>query len=149
MLIDPTKTFHTPETVGAVTAQNLHALPQTDMVILSPPAFLSEAERLAAKHRTKRDSISVTIVTPEQVYNEFSSGTPDATAIRRFMKMFYDRRSSESDAPKYLLLFGDGSHDNRQLSSAWKGIDMTNFLLTYQSHFSLGGNWTGGGEEHE
>lgn len=149
VLIDPTKTFPTPETVGAVTAQNLHALPQTDMVILSPPAFLSEAERLAAKHRTKRDSISVTIVTPEQVYNEFSSGTPDATAIRRFMKMFYDRRSSESDAPKYLLLFGDGSHDNRQLSSAWKGIDMTNFLLTYQSHFSLGGNWTGGGEEHE
>ncbi len=148
-LVDLSKTFPTPETVGPVAAQNLHALPQTDMVILAPPAFLNEAERLAAKHRTKRDSISVTIVTPEQVYNEFSSGTPEATAIRRFMKMFYDRRTSQADAPKYLLLFGDGSHDNRQLSSAWKGIDMTNFLLTYQTRFSLGGNWSYGGKDNE
>ena len=54
------------------------------MVILSPPAFVPEAERLAAAHRRKRDSIHVTVVTPEQMYNEFSSGTPDATAIRRF-----------------------------------------------------------------
>lgn len=149
VLVDPTRSFPTPETLGAIPTQNLHALPQTDMVILTPPAFLAEAERLAAKHRTKRDSISVTIVTPEQVYNEFSSGTPEATAIRRFMKMFYDRRTSDADAPKYLLLFGDGSHDNRQLSTAWKAIDMTNFLLTYQTHFSLGGYWYDDGENHE
>lgn len=138
-LVDLSKTFPKPETVGEVTTQDLHALPQTDMVILAPPAFVGEAERLAEKHRTKRDKISVVVVTPEQVYNEFSSGTPDATAIRRFMKMFYDRRTSEADAPKYLLLFGDGSHDNRQLSPAWKTIDMTNFLLTFQTQYSLGG----------
>ena len=58
------------------------------------------------------------MVTPESIYNEFSSGTPDATAYRRFMKMFYDRKTSEADAPKYLLLFGDGSFDNRKLTSA-------------------------------
>ncbi|PNE29409.1 hypothetical protein BHU09_01765 [Tannerella sp. oral taxon 808] len=148
-LVDPSKSFPTPETVGPVATQNLHALPQTDMVILAPPTFLSEAERLAMKHRTKRDSISVVVVTPEQVYNEFSSGTPEATAIRRFMKMFYDRRTSAADAPKYLLLFGDGAHDNRQLSSAWKAIDMKNFLLTYQTRFSLGGDWEIDGEMHE
>lgn len=148
-VVDLSKSFPTPETVGTVTAQNLHALPQTDMVILAPPAFLSEAERLAAKHRTKHDSISVVVVTPEQVYNEFSSGTPEATGIRRFMKMLYDRRTSAADAPKYLLLFGDGSHDNRQLSASWKGIDMTNFLLTYQTRFSLGGNWSFGGKDNE
>lgn len=146
VLVDLSKSFPKPETVGEVTTQDLHALPQTDMVILAPPAFVAEAERLAAAHRRKRDSISVTIVTPEQVYNEFSSGTPDATAIRRFMKMFYDRRTSEADAPKYLLLFGDGAHDNRQLSTAWKSIDMTNFLLTFQTQFSLGGNY---GSSHQ
>ena len=142
VLVDLSKSFPQPEMVGEVTAQDLHALPQTDMVILSPPAFVPEAERLAAAHRRKRDSIHVTVVTPEQVYNEFSSGTPDATAIRRFMKMFYDRRTSEADAPKYLLLFGDGAHDNRQLSTAWKSIDMTNFLLTFQTQQSImGGNY--------
>ena len=77
------------------------------------------------------------MVTPESIYNEFSSGTPDATAYRRFMKMFYDRKTSEADAPKYLLLFGDGSFDNRKLTSAWKSVDMSNMLLTYQTENSL------------
>ena len=77
------------------------------------------------------------MVTPESIYNEFSSGTPDATAYRRFMKMFYDRQTSEADAPKYLLLFGDGSFDNRKLTSAWKSVDMSNMLLTYQTENSL------------
>jgi hypothetical protein len=49
------------------------------------------------------------VVTPEQIYNEFSSGKPDVTAIRDFMKMLYDRASGESDMPRYLLLFGKGS----------------------------------------
>ena len=77
------------------------------------------------------------MVTPESIYNEFSSGTPDATAYRRFMKMFYDRQTSGADAPKYLLLFGDGSFDNRKLTSAWKSVDMSNMLLTYQTENSL------------
>ena len=53
------------------------------------------------------------------------------------MKMFYDRKTSEADAPKYLLLFGDGSFDNRKLTSAWKSVDMSNMLLTYQTENSL------------
>ena len=53
------------------------------------------------------------------------------------MKMFYDRQTSEADAPKYLLLFGDGSFDNRKLTSAWKSVDMSNMLLTYQTENSL------------
>jgi len=137
-LVDLTKSFPSPETVGEVKTQNLHSLPQTEMVILAPPSFVAEAERLAAYHRTKTN-LSVVVVTPEQVYNEFSSGTPDATAIRRFMKMFYDRRSSDADAPRFLLLFGDGSYDNRRLTSTWKNVNMDNFLLTYQTQNSL--NW--------
>lgn len=125
-----------PTVVGEVTPQNLHALPQQDMIILAQPALVEQAERLAEAHRT-RDNLTVTVVTPEAVYNEFSSGTPDATAIRRFMKMFYDRQTSEEDAPKYLLLFGDGSYDNRKRTDVWKNMDMSNLLLTYQTENSL------------
>lgn len=125
-----------PVTVGEVTNQNLHALPQQDMIIIAQPNFTTQAERLAEAHRTK-DNLTVRVVTPESIYNEFSSGTPDATAYRRFMKMFYDRQTSEADAPKYLLLFGDGSFDNRKLTSAWKSVDMSNMLLTYQTEESL------------
>ncbi|MDR3261079.1 MAG: type IX secretion system sortase PorU [Tannerella sp.] len=135
-LVDLSKSFPTPETVREVAVQNLHALPQTDMVIVAPPAFTGEAERLADYHRT-HTGISVTVVTPEQIYNEFSSGTPDVTAIRRFMKMFYDRRTSEADAPRFLLLFGDGTYDNRQLTNTWKNVSMENFILTYQTRNSL------------
>lgn len=125
-----------PVTVGEVANQNLHTLPQQDMIIIAQPNFTTQAERLAEAHRTK-DNLTVRVVTPESIYNEFSSGTPDATAYRRFMKMFYDRKTSEADAPKYLLLFGDGSFDNRKLTSAWKSVDMSNMLLTYQTENSL------------
>ena len=125
-----------PVIVGEVANQNLHALPQQDMIIIAQPNFTTQAERLAEAHRTK-DNLTVRVVTPESIYNEFSSGTPDATAYRRFMKMFYDRKTSEADAPKYLLLFGDGSFDNRKLTSAWKSVDMSNMLLTYQTEESL------------
>jgi hypothetical protein len=138
VLVDLSKTLPSPETVRDVIPQNLHAQPQTDMVIVAPPAFTADAERLAAYHRG-HTGISVIVVTPEQVYNEFSSGTPDATAIRRFMKMFYDR-SASTDAPRFLLLLGDGSYDNRQLTAMWKNVNMTNFIPTYQTYNSLDEN---------
>ncbi|MDR1201334.1 MAG: type IX secretion system sortase PorU [Tannerellaceae bacterium] len=118
--------------------QNLHACQQIDMVIIAADAFHAQAERLAERHRSNRkDSLSVLVVSPQQIYNEFSSGTPDATAYRRFMKMFYDRNDIEAKKPKYLLLFGDGAYDNRKLTANWKQVSTTNMLLTYQSENSL------------
>lgn len=73
------------------------------------------------------------VVTDEQVYNEFSSGTPDASAIRHMMKMFYDRAANEDELPKSVLLFGDGSFDNRQLLTT----SAKNTLITYQADNSL------------
>ena len=137
-MVDISKEIKAPDVVGEVKPQNLHGMEQTDMIILAPDAFVAEAERLAKMHRSN-SNISVAVVTPEQVYNEFSSGAPEATAIRRFMKMFYDRRTSEADAPKYLLLFGDGRFDNRKLTENWKNSS-DNYLLTYQSKETLGEN---------
>lgn len=133
-VVQSDQSFPTPTTVGSVENQDLHALPQTDFVIIAPKAFLAPAETLAQAHRDK-DGLSVLVVQPEQIYNEFSSGTPDATAYRRFLKMFYDRQTFEADAPKYLLLFGDGVYDNRGLYLS--SLSRDNLLLTYQSEESL------------
>lgn len=134
--IDPTaKTSLTkePTVVGNVPNQNLHALEATDMVIITHPNFVSQSDRLAAAHREK-DNLKVTVVTSEQVYNEFSSGTPDASAYRWIMKMFYDRaQGNPSQLPKYLLLFGRGSYDNRGVIPN----SGDNLLLTYQTEMSL------------
>jgi hypothetical protein len=136
-LLDLTQQFPQPEIAGEIKNQNLHGLPQTDMVILAPEAFVKEAERLAEFHRS-HDKLTVFVTVPERIYNEYSSGTPEASAIRRFMKMFYDRKTSDEDAPKYLLLFGDGRFDNRKLTSEWAANTSENYLLTYQSKESIG-----------
>jgi len=135
--IDPTavSAFPKPEIVGVVANQNLHALPPVDFVILTHPDFLAQAETLAQAHREK-DNMTVEVVTTEQVYNEFSSGTPDATAYRWVMKMLYDRAiaaNNTADMPKYLLLFGRGSFDNRKILSN----SGNNLILTYQAENSL------------
>ena len=138
VVLNTNGSFGKVEVLGTVSNQNLHQLKGIDMVIITPPnsGYITQAERLAEYHR-QNDSLSVEVVTSEQVYNEFSSGTPDGTAYRRFMKMLYDRASSEKELPKYLLLFGDGSFDNRMLTPAWKSFDRNNFLLTYVSEDSF------------
>jgi len=137
LAINPTaaSAFTKPEIIGAISNQNIHAFPQADMVIITYPDFLTQAETLAQAHRQK-DNMTVMVATTEQVYNEFSSGTPDATSYRRIMKMFYDRAKSSgntADQPKYLLLFGRGSFDNRKIL-ADSGDNLT---LTYQADNSL------------
>lgn len=122
--------------VKLVENQNLHGNEQVDMVIISPPAFMNEAKRLAEAHQLN-DGLKVLVVKPDHIYNEFSSGTPDATAYRRFMKMFYDRSKQISRPPQYLLLFGDGSYDNRFKTQKWSSIPKDNFLLTYQTENSI------------
>lgn len=124
--------FGKVEVVGQIANQNLHQLKNIDMIIITPPnsGYIAQAERLAEFHR-QNDTLSVKVVTSEQIYNEFSSGTPDATAYRMFMKMLYDRASTEEELPKYLLLFGDGTFDNRMLTSTWSKFDKNNFLLTF------------------
>jgi hypothetical protein len=127
--------FYTPEYSNEkVSNQNLHGFKYADLIIVSPLVFKEQAERLANLHK-KKDGLSYIIVTPDQIYNEFSSGMPDPAAIRNFMKMFRDRASSSSEMPRYLLLFGDGSYDNRK--SYTKKVGNTNFIITYESANSL------------
>ena len=127
-----------PEVVYAITNQNHHADSAADMVIIIPASqkFLSQAERLKTLHETY-DSLRVNIVPADELYNEFSSGTPDANAYRRYMKMLYDRAETEADQPRYLLLFGDGAWDNRMLTSDWRNESPDDFLLCYESDNSF------------
>lgn len=92
--------------------QDLHSLSPADMVIVTHPLFSGYAERIARMH-SKDDGMTSIIVTPGQIYNEFSGGIPDAVAIRNFLKMIYDRGTANGHSLKYLLLLGDGSYENK------------------------------------
>lgn len=131
-------TIGEPTYVYRITNQDHHADAATDMVIIIPTSqhLLAQAERLKAHHE-QHDGLRVSIVPADELYNEFSSGTPDATAYRRYLKMLYDRATTPNDKPRYLLLFGDGAWDNRMLTSEWSGYNPDDYLLCYESENSF------------
>lgn len=131
-------TIGEPTYVYRITNQDHHADAATDMVIIIPTSqhLLAQAERLKAHHE-QHDGLRVTIVPADELYNEFSSGTPDATAYRRYLKMLYDRATTPNDKPRYLQLFGDGAWDNRMLTSEWSGYNPDDYLLCYESENSF------------
>ena len=127
-----------PEYVYNIMNQDHHADEPVDMVIIIPTnqQVLAQAERIKAWHEAQ-DGMRVRIVPADELYNEFSSGTPDATAYRRYLKMFYDQAKSDADIPGYLLLFGDGAWDNRMKSADWSGYNPDDFLLCFESENSF------------
>jgi len=132
---NPETGFLTPiiegDDVGPVPNQNLHAIKNRNYVVVSPPEFLSNARSIAA-YRHDNDGLDTAVVTTRQIYNEFSSGSRDVSAIRDFLKMLYDRAVIPDEIPKYVLLYGDGSYDNKG-----SHVNNTNFIPTYQSPNSL------------
>ncbi len=132
-------TLPSPTLVGTVANQNLHGQPTPDMIIITPSEYATQAQRIASMHETT-DSMRVLVVDKDLVYNEFSSGTPDAMAYRRLCKMFYDRGTDATGHKLgYLLLMGNGSYDNRQISDKIKLIAYP-MLLTWQSSASSNEN---------
>ncbi len=116
------------QVVGNVANQNLHSLKNIDYVIICPEGYEEVSTRLAKAHEA-REGITWAVVTDQQVYNEFSSGTPDATAYRWLMKMLYDRADGVNAKPRWLLLMGHGTFDNRKLlPNSGKAL-----LLTYEA----------------
>lgn len=130
--------FPVAEYVHNITNQDLHADKDYDMVIIIPTSqtLLKQAQRLA-EHHEDHDGLRVRIVPADELYNEFSSGTPDASAYKRYMKMLYDRSDSSENAPKSLLLFGDCAYDNRMLSSEFSSYSPYDYLLCHESENSF------------
>lgn len=119
-------TFLTPIDAGGVTNQNILANNFYDLFIVTHSKFKSQAEELADFHR-EHDNLKVLVIEPQTIYNEFSSGNQDVSAIRNFLKMFYDRATNQDQMPKHLLLFGDGSYDNISTQ------DNTNYIPTFET----------------
>lgn len=123
-----TQTVGKPLMVGKIENQNLRSQPLPDLIIVSYDDFLPAAERLAS-HRETYSGLSVLVTTPTKIYNEFSSGAQDVTAIRDFAKYFYDK--GNGDKLKNILLLGKCSYDYKNRTPA-----NTNFVPSYSSRNS-------------
>ena len=129
-----------PAALGGLANQDLHGGAVADLLVVAHPSLLAQAQRLAVFHKT-HDSLRVQVVTSTQVFNEFASGNPDPTAIRDWVKLYYDRAGGDTTkSPRYLLLFGDGSYDykhrlpgNDNLVPCYESVNSLDPLNTYTS----------------
>lgn len=131
----PSTTFPTPTMEEKLANQNLHGLETPTMLIITPSAFKQQAMRVAKLHEDN-DSMKVQVVEDHLIFNEFSSGTPDAMAYRKLAKMFFDRSSDKAknsnERFRYLLLFGRSVFDNRLITPEAKNLGYP-VLLTWES----------------
>ncbi len=121
-----------PKYIGAVKNQNLHNLTNIDYVIITNDAFKPAALQLAVHHKNKRN-YTTAVVTTQEIYNEFNSGSQDVSAIRDFIKMLYDK--STTNIVRNVLFFGDASYDVKDRVKS-----NTNFAITYETEESLDKN---------
>ena len=119
----------TPTRIGEIENQNLHSITDADMLVIYHPIFEADIERYV-EHRSTYNNIKVEAVDINKIYNEYSGGKVDPTAIRDFAKMLYDRSSNF----KYVLLVGDGTYDYKQLMP---DVPDHNFIPVYETKESL------------
>ncbi|MBK8192189.1 MAG: type IX secretion system sortase PorU [Lewinellaceae bacterium] len=117
------------KTVGKIANQNIHGLDNLHMVIVYHPDFEAAVQTLA-QHRRDYSGLDVATVRIDELYNEFSSGQKDPTAIRDLARMLLERSPQKFD---YLLLFGDGSFDPRNNTASDENLDFIPVFETYQS----------------
>ncbi len=128
--------FLEPQFVSKVENQNLHGTAVPDMLIVYHPLFKNQVEQLVNFH--KGNGLQVVMTSVGEIYNEFSGGMQDVSAIKTYAKMFYDR--STGNKFKYLLLFGDGSYDykarvipNHNFVPVWESENSESDVSSYTS----------------
>ncbi len=122
-----------PASARKIRNQNLRGKPVPDMLLITAPAWKTEAERLA-QFRSENDRLDVLVATTDEVYNEFASGQPDISAIRDLCRFFFRQDSVKF---RYLLLFGDATYDFRNKTLTQSSGQRASWVPTYQSRESL------------
>lgn len=112
---------------GTLLKNNQNTFQDVDYVIITPKSLSSQAEKLATFHRTNSNLV-VKVIALENIYQEFSSGKQDISAIRNCIKYIYDNASSPDKRVKYVNLFGDASYDYKDRVS-----NNTNIVPIYHS----------------
>ena len=92
--------------VGYVPNQNIRNFAGVTLAIITHPSLKEQAQRLA-NFRAQNNQIKVAVVTTDEVYNDFSSGSKDPIAIRDFLKHLKDN----GNPLEYAILFGVTSYD--------------------------------------
>lgn len=107
--------------------QDIHALAAegADFAIITLPMFLEQATRLARLHEEHYGQKCI-VATTRQLYNEYSGGTPDIMAYRRFARMLYDSPKPVEN----ILLFGSIRADARAIKDTGESSE---YIMAFQT----------------
>ena len=98
------------EKTTPIANQNIHGIKDVNYLIITNKTLYGQAKRLADYH-VENSGLVVEVVLVSEIYNEFSSGSQDISAIRNFIKKVYETNSTSDKKLKYVCFFGDGSYD--------------------------------------
>ena len=101
-----------------------------DMLIITSAALQSEAERLAV-FRRKEDGFTVRVLNTEHIFDEFSAGIRDPTAIRNAVRYFHLLSPLRL---RYVLLFGSATYDPRGYAVPLDETDVPIYLSRESLH---------------
>ena len=120
IVFDPAR-VNTPVAGGVkIVNQDIHSMEAPGMLVICPSEYLPAAQRIVELHR-KTDQLRVEILTPEEIYNEFSSGKPDVSAFRKLLKMWYDRAEGQMGAyTDHCIIMSRPTYDNKMITPAVK-----------------------------
>lgn len=123
--------FRAPSNGAAVTINDIRANKTgSELVIISHKDLKAQVDRYASYRSSQSpNKISTSVYYVDEIFNEFSAGMMDPTAIRDFLKYAYDNWQTK---PFYVLFFGDGDYDYLNVEKLNK-----NFVPTYQTIESL------------
>ena len=114
---EPEASDRTTSTGNIIENQDIHSMDSPEMLIISPTEYLYAAQRLVDLHK-QTDGLNVKVLTPESIYNEFSSGKPDVSAFRKLLKMWYDKAGgTEGLYPAYCLIMSRPTYDNKLVTT--------------------------------
>lgn len=141
---DHSYSFKRPVSATPVENQNIRSLlaQSPEYIIIYPKEYEPAATRIFNYRRDNARwgalALRAAMASTEQIYNEFSGGKQDFTAIRNFIKYLYDNAPNNDLRPKYVLLLGDGDWDFRALVGrtypkvpAFASTDRTNELASF------------------
>jgi hypothetical protein len=117
----------TPLNPVEMTNQNLHGTEgKSKFIIITAKDFKDQANRLKNyRENESKVKISTTVIDVDDIFNEFSCGMKDPSAIRDFLRYAYDNWSVK---PEYVLLFGDGDYDYKNIEGG-----NGNFIIPFET----------------
>src|SRR5690606_26937236 len=131
---------YSPTYVGKTDNQNLSGMQNIDYLVLTAPEMMAHAQRMASHHQT-RNNFTTAVVDINKIYNEFSSGRKDLTAIRDFVSHL----NSPAGALKYVLLLGDATYDfknripnNFNIVPAYQSEESGNYVSSFVTDDYIG-----------